>query len=92
MPVVLSDTFIAEGIFSDSEIEGRSFSIRVLDGEALLISTLYQMDPAQPPANEFWGDHGFTGLNYVRDPVSGETLQYACVAMDPGAPLHTWDD
>ncbi len=91
--VQISDTVVATGILSDTEIEGRSFSIRVLTGQdELLSSTLYQMDPQRHPANEFWGDHGFTGLNYVRDPSNGETLQFACFASKPEDPIHEWED
>jgi hypothetical protein len=91
--VQISDTLVVETTYSDSEFEGRSVSIRVLTAaDELITATLYQIDPARRPVNEFWGDHGFTGLNYVRDPANGETLQYACFASDPADPIHEWEN
>jgi hypothetical protein len=51
------------------------------------------MDPNLRPANEFWGDHGFTGLNYVNHPADFQDgLQYACFASDPADPIHEWEE
>ncbi len=88
------ETLEFSGLFRDDEFDGRTLSVSVSTemGQTLLTSTLYQMGPTQPPVNEFWGDHGFTGLNYVRDPDNGETLQYACFASDPADPVHEWTD
>jgi hypothetical protein len=91
--VEIGDTIKAIGILSDSEYEGRSFSIRITSAdEAMIASILYQMDRTRHPANEFLGDHGFTGLHYVRDPANGETLQYGCFASDPADPIHEWEN
>ena len=82
------------GMYTDDEFEGRSLAVSVSTdmGATLVTTTLYQMDPTRFPANEFWGDHGFTGLGYVRDPENGETLQYACFAADPADPVHEWTE
>ena len=48
--------------------------------ENVLISQLYQLPEDAGPENQFLGDHGFTGLNYAYDPVSGAELQYWCTA------------
>lgn len=46
----------------------------------VLVSQLYQLPEDSGPANQFVGGHGFTGLNYSYDPVSGAELQYWCEA------------
>ena len=91
--VTISETLVVEAALWDDEFEGRSFSIRVFSPEGTSFSsTLYQTGPARP-RNEFWGDHGFTGLNQVRDPGNpDENLQYACHASDPADPIHEWED
>lgn len=48
--------------------------------EQLLSVQLYQLAVDEGPTNQFVGGHGFTGLNYVYDPVSGAELQYWCEA------------
>ena len=70
-----------------------SFSVAIfaLDGTAGG-SALYQFAPGRRPLNEFWGDHGFTGLNSVRDPGTGENVQYACFARDPAEPVQGWEE
>ena len=40
---------------------------------------LYQFD--RKPANQF-GGHGFTGLHYIHDPVTGAELQFWAVVKD----------
>lgn len=82
-----------ELLLTDDENEGRSLTVRALDDQdALLVSTLFQMSRAALPRNEFQGQHGFTGLNFVRDHPAGETLQYACFARDPSDPVVQWTD
>lgn len=91
--VELSETLHISGALFDSEFEGRSFQITVFDpAGGTLSSTLYQTGPGRP-RNEFWGDHGFTGLNKVTDPGNPDDgLQYACHASDPADPIHEWED
>ena len=48
--------------------------------EQLLSLQLYQLPIDEGPTNQFVGGHGFTGLNYAYDPVSGAELQYWCEA------------
>ncbi len=81
-----------ELLLTDDENAGRSLTVRALDAQdALLVSTLFQMSRFELPRNEFQGQHGFTGLNYVRDHPANETLQYACFARDPDDPVMQWD-
>jgi|SRR5688572_9438800 len=86
-------TLLVHTYFSDDEFEGRSFSIGVYKEDGSVgMNALYQMDRTKPLANEFWGDHGFTGLHSVSDPETDEGLQYACFASDPDDPIHVWED
>jgi hypothetical protein len=55
-------------------------------------TVIYQFAGDTRPVNEFWGQHGFTGLNWVKDPLSGENVQYACFARDPADPVQSWED
>jgi hypothetical protein len=48
--------------------------------EDVLVTQLYQLPEDSGPTNQFVGGHGFTGLNYAYDPVSGAELQYWCEA------------
>jgi len=48
--------------------------------EDVIVSHIYQLPQDAGPANQFRGGHGFTGLNYANDPVSGAELQYWCAA------------
>ena len=61
------------------------------EDSSVLSHTLYQMDRTHLPYNEFYGDHGFTGLHWVKDPDAQEVVQFACFARDPGAPPQFWD-
>jgi hypothetical protein len=82
---------IATGTLTDDQFEGRAFSLGIhAEDGSVSASTLYQMERTHLPQNEFVGDHGFTGLNWVRDPDANETLQFACFARDPAAPPHAW--
>lgn len=84
---------IAGGMLSDSEYEGRSFSLVVYaEDSSVLHSSLYQLARDRLPANEFYGDHGFTGLHGVKDPDAQENVQFACFARDPADPVHVWQD
>lgn len=78
---------------SDDEFEGRSFSISIFSTDGTVsTSVLYQVAPGTRPINEFWGQHGFTGLHSVREPASGETVQWACFARDPADPVQGWEE
>jgi hypothetical protein len=78
---------------SDSEFEGRTFSITVYKEDSSVLSTaIYQMLSSRLPVNEFVGQHGFTGLNWVKDPAVQENLQYACFARDPNDPPISWEE
>jgi hypothetical protein len=48
--------------------------------EKVLLTQLYQLPEDSGPQDQFVGDHGFTGLTYAYDPVSGAELQYWCAA------------
>jgi hypothetical protein len=76
----------------DDELEGRSFSISLYDDAGTVGSTVLYQFSSTPPVNEFAGQHGFTGLNWVRDPASGENVQYACFARHPDDPIEGWDE
>ncbi|HSJ27186.1 MAG TPA: hypothetical protein VLB67_03180 [Acidimicrobiia bacterium] len=46
--------------------------------DEVIVTHLYQLPPDTGPTDQFVGGHGFTGLNYAYDPVSGAELQYWC--------------
>jgi hypothetical protein len=48
--------------------------------DRVIVSHLFQLAEDAGPDNQFQGDHGFTGLTYAYDPVSGSELQYWCQA------------
>lgn len=80
-------------LIDEGDFEGRSFSISVYDDMGTVGHTaLYQLQAGTRPLNEFAGDHGFTGLNWVQDPASGDNVQYACFARDPADPIEGWDE
>lgn len=84
---------IASGMLSDDEYEGRSFSLTIYAEDSTVLATaIYQMARDSLPANEFHGDHGFTGLNWVKDPDLQENVQYACFARTRSDPPHFWDE
>jgi len=79
-------------ILFDDPYEGRSFDIGFhTDDGTVGTNALYQMDRTKLPVNEFWGDHGFTGLQWVKDPSTGVNVQWACFARDPAEPVHQWE-
>ena len=49
------------------------------DGGVLFARDLYQFVADDPPRNDFGGDHGFTGLNYVYPPGSTAEGQFLCM-------------
>jgi hypothetical protein len=59
--------------------ESRSFLVWVITTEEDkgLHQTLYQMRKTQLTENQF-GEHGFTGLVYINNPISQAELQYWC--------------
>jgi hypothetical protein len=84
---------IAGGMLSDGEYDGRSFSLTVYAEDGTVgTHTLYQFDRTRLPANEFYGDHGFTGLHMVKDPDGDDEVQFACFARDPNDAPHAWQD
>ena len=48
--------------------------------EEEIVAQLYRLPQDNGPDNQFRGGHGFTGLTYAYDPVSGAELQYWCEA------------
>ncbi len=48
--------------------------------QGVIVSQLFQLAVDSGPDNQFVGGHGFTGLSYAYDPVSGAELQYWCEA------------
>jgi len=69
-----------EARFQDDQFEGRALYIAVtnLDTGSEISRQLYQFDLENPARNQFIGDHGFTGLNYVFHPDSPAEIQYFC--------------
>lgn len=65
--------------FDDNE---RSLRVWVTPtaSDQILAVQLYQLPTEEGPVDQFVGGHGFTGLTYVSDPVSGAELQYWCAA------------
>jgi hypothetical protein len=63
--------------FTDAERALRVWVTPTGDDRAL-VSHLFELSPDSGPINQFSGGHGFTGLNYAYDPVSGAELQYWC--------------
>ena len=68
--------------YSNDPYEGRSLMLFVADNRTKkrLTEQLYQLEGSEAPVNQFAGDQGFTGLNYVHHPVSSAELQYICTA------------
>jgi hypothetical protein len=69
--------------YSDGRLDGeRALRLWVTPSgeDCELMSQLYQLPEDAGPVNQFAGDHGFTGLTYAHDPVSGAELQYWCEA------------
>jgi hypothetical protein len=84
---------IASGMLSDDEYEGRSFSLTIYAEDGTVgTHTLYQLDRSRLPVNEFYGDHGFTGLHQVSDPDGEDAVQFTCFARDPADPPHAWEN
>lgn len=48
--------------------------------EDVIVTQLFQLPQDATLVNQFAGEHGFTGLTYAYDPVSGAELQYWCEA------------
>lgn len=69
------------GAYSDGREDGeralRLWVTQTAEPEPL-VSHLYQLPEDGWPVNQFVGGHGFTGLMYAYDPVSGAELQYWC--------------
>lgn len=62
------------------EFEGDSISISAADGQAQVLSILYQLSDGLPQ-NQFVGGHGFTGLLYFTHPTAGGDYQAFCEAV-----------
>lgn len=75
-----------------AEFDSNSFSLSVYTDDGTVgASTLYQFGNT-PPINEFFGQHGFTGLGSVDEPGTDRGLQYACFVRHPDDPLMVWED
>ena len=59
--------------------EGASVGIAASTAERQLVAWLYQLDE-RGVANQFKGDHGFTGLVYLTHPQDGGDYQLICKA------------
>lgn len=55
-------------------------SVIATDIGSLLTRDLFQL-AGVVPADQFAGDHGFSGLRYVYHPIGGDELQYFCKAV-----------
>ena len=66
--------------FVSDDFEGKALDVYVhpKDGRDPIAHGKYQFDDADPPANQFVGGHGFTGLIYAMHPETGAELQYFC--------------
>ena len=62
---------------ADGERALRVWVTRTTESEPL-VTQLYQLPEGAWPEDQFVGGHGFTGLTYAYDPVSGAELQYWC--------------
>ncbi len=77
-------TFHAAYYSGDQSYESRSIStwVTTTGSEDELARTLYQFAKTGKPGNQFnGGEHGFTGMNYVYDPISRAELQFWCTAQ-----------
>ena len=77
--VTLGD-FRLRARFVSDEFEGKALDVYVYPkGERDPITQgKYQFDDLDPPANQFIGGHGFTGLIYAMHPETDAELQYFC--------------
>ena len=68
---------------SESGSSDVSFSLvtTATDIDSVLARDLYQLKTGVVPADQFAGDHGFSGLQYVYHPIGGDELQYFCKAV-----------
>jgi hypothetical protein len=66
--------------YSVDEIEGTYAQVSVTTEDAALFRALYQVGD-QGVANQFEGDHGFTGLIYLTHPTDGGDYQLICKAL-----------
>lgn len=75
--------FRFRNLFSADEFEGTSLIVYVYPKgkRKAIIHSLYQFDSSKPPANQFPGGHGFTGLIYVNHPDTGAELQFFCKSV-----------
>ena len=93
VPWMVGGDLLANANLFDDATEGRSFNITFYDEAGTVGSTaIYQFASGTRPRNEFLGQHGFTGLNWVKDPASDESVQYACFARGPADPIQGWDE
>ena len=66
--------------YSADEFEGDSIVLSAVDGQARVLSILYQLSDGLPQ-NQFAGGHGFTGLLYFTHPTEGGDYQAFCEAV-----------
>ena len=68
--------------FVADEFEGKALDVFVYPKgkKDLIAQGKYQFDADDPPANQFIGGQGFTGLIYVMHPQTEAELQYFCKA------------
>ena len=69
-----------KGMFGTVIIGYNSIKIQFLGTKGLISETLFQIDNA--PTNTFSGGHGFTGLHYVYDTISGAQIQFFAKVQD----------
>ena len=71
---------VFEARFQDDQFEGHALYIAVtnLETGVELTRQLYQFDAENSIKNQFIGDHGFTGLNYVFHPAESAEMQFFC--------------
>jgi hypothetical protein len=69
---------------SSTDYEGRFLKVSVTPAESSdeLAAALYQLSKTERPVNQFIGDHGFTGLQFIYHPVTRAELQYRCLARE----------
>ncbi|GAA4421390.1 hypothetical protein GCM10023169_14280 [Georgenia halophila] len=70
---------VVEVTYTGEAPEGRNVRVVVSSGDALLLTSLYQVEPGSALDGQF-GAHGFTGLQYVRD--GDAELQFTCAPAE----------
>ena len=83
--VMLGD-FEFQALYHDEPDRGQSVQLIVTPivkpgvNNLPIASQVYQLQPGQPPRNQFGRVQGFTGLNSVFNPKAFSELSYSCIS------------